>query len=213
MAYNLVTDDIFRVMFYTTHRSQVAVNSQQLQVTIVGAATVTDDQMATQLSGIFAPLFKAVMSERARFEGVAVRRFVGPGDTPRTTFSFADAGVGSIAGDMLPGQICGLANLATPLIGLRFQGRMYLPFPGESRSDSDGRPNLLYTDAASLLAVEFTVGHLIMGTVGNATVSFGRRSGSVGVLFDRYDEHWIDEEWATQRRRSGFSVKNHLPHR
>jgi hypothetical protein len=203
---------MFRVIVYTTHRSQVAVNSQQLQVTIVGAATVTDDQLATQLSTLLAPLFKACMSAQARYEGVACRRFRGTGDTPRTTYAFADAGVGDHAGDMLPGQICGLVNFATPLLGLTRQGRMYLPFPPESRSGTDGQPNLLYTDAASLLAVEFTVGHLIVGTVGNATVSFGRQAGDTPI-FDRYDEHWVDQEWATQRRRSGFSVKNHLPHR
>jgi hypothetical protein len=116
---------------------------------VVGAMDLimTRDQFDT----LAAPLYKAVMTANADYYGVAVRRLV-PNPSLEFTTS-ASTGPGTVAGDSAPKQASIVVTKRSATPGRGFRGRMYIPFPGDAATFSDGSPTPAYVTLVDGIAL------------------------------------------------------------
>jgi hypothetical protein len=204
-------DDRFRITSFCYLNGQVGVNSQLWRMTTVGAVTIYPQEVADQLSPLFASFHKAYMPASARYLGCQVRRVTGLLPFDRTVTSQIGAGAGTGFGNPLPSQVAVVVQLHTTLLGRKYQGRLYLPFPYVGMTNLQGEVDaatngLISNDAFTL----YCQGQLINGTVGNGTISAGRNEEPSNT-FHPYTEASADTAWGTQKRRGLFGQLNRLP--
>jgi hypothetical protein len=205
--------DRFTVDVFCTHNNQASDNRIEYECTVVGAVTVTMKDMAEQLDAFLSPIYADLITTEATYRGVTVRP-LDPfaGAKPRTQYSLgANVLAGTVAGKPLPGQAANILNLATPLAGLKNQGRLYLPFLGSDDLQADGVLTGGRLLNVATLGTFLTTGQLINGTfAGNITVSAGRYNGTDGFFY-RFDRFWTSSSIATQKRRGDYGKSNFQP--
>ncbi|MCJ7620356.1 MAG: hypothetical protein MUP64_09090, partial [Anaerolineae bacterium] len=140
----LAANDIIEVMAVSKTTDQIGLNIFHYQVTAAGGTDVLS-RVTQALEAFVTPFstsLKALMSSSAEFRGYQVRRLNAP-----ASVWFQDAtgaGVGTVAGDMLPRQVAGLLSKRVITPGRRKGGRMYIPFPGEGDNDATSLPSAAY---------------------------------------------------------------------
>lgn len=210
--YRLEDGDVFTVSLYCAMLNQVSVNALQVRATVDPGSTKTIQDLANSIDNAASALYFSLLSPNSEYGGVAVRRTIGAGPVPRTAYAFGLQGPGTQAGNALPPQVAVLLNLASETIGLKAQGRLYLPFPSDFFLNSDGTPSSVnLTPVATAFGDYFSQPFSLFALgVAEVTCSFGHQSPIDG-LFHSYDRYWVQDRFATQRRRSEYNVKNWLP--
>lgn len=214
MPTNLAEDDILTVKLYCSLEEQVSINTIFYRVSILGG-TPTDADALQELGELFAPLYKAVMSTVARFEGVGCTIFRGTAYLTNQIFDFSDAGIGDEATHPLPGQVAGLIRKVSNAAGRRAYGRVYIPFPAEGHNDADATPSAAYIDDLNVIATNIIAPANMDAGGGNLLGLQGRHrvGGSIpgAYLHIPMTQAIARASWATMRSRSDYSAANKLP--
>jgi len=200
--------DIVQVRIYCTMGNQTAVNVRHYAVTAKAGVGATPLEFAAQISAAVAGPYKGLMSSLADFHGVDAQVvWPIPGLAEGT---IANAGPGTITGDPLPFQTCGLIALRTATPTRHGRGRVYIPFPAETDNSNTGVPSAGYVTALDLIGTQLFLPRT-PGTGGNTNtltpVIYNRVAHTaLGVT------QWISRlYWATQRRRGNFGRPNAPP--
>jgi len=209
MATNLALGDIIRVRIACYTANQQGINVVHFRVSNVAGTAVTDAAVAAALNTVYAPRYKACLSEQARYRGVSVQRIKPlPATFPQIVTS--SDGVGTVTGDMMSTQTSGIISSQTNFAGAKYRGRVYIPFPGEDDNDVLGVPENAYVTNIDDLGDELFTSTII-GTAPNETTL-------VPGIYHRADQTFTDitnfvarQKWATQRRRGSYGKTNPTP--
>src|ERR1044072_648603 len=109
MAFNIVVGGVVRFVSYYTYPSQVATNKRDYQCTsIAGGTTFDSDLVLAQHDAAWSLVVKNCMTADANYYGSQLYYQTPVGAPPRPSFTTANAGPGSDAGEALPLQTAGL---------------------------------------------------------------------------------------------------------
>jgi len=209
MPVTLAGGDICRLRIACYTANQVGINVVHWQVTSLTGTGRTDAQVADDFNTDLAPRYKTVLSAQARFRGVSFQRILPLPPTFPQIVTTLD-GVGLVAGDMAPTQTSGIVSAKTEFAGAKYRGRVYIPFPGEASSDSNGIPIAQYvTDIEDIGDELYT--SIVLGGGGNTvtlTPVIYHRSTATATKIDGFVAR---AKWATQRRRGSFGQVNPTP--
>jgi len=214
----LLNGDIFVARVYCTSGDQVSINSFYYKFIASAGIQPTDQDVATNLDTVFAPLYKLVLADTDTYNGTQVQIVdpFTPGPTPAAVFDNTNGGLGSIAAAVLPRQTCGISTWQTNFAGRKFRGRTYWPFPTLSFDVGEGVP----TNAAVVAYQNIAVGALGFTFIAGFAGTFEQ------VLFHRNFPHAVPpilptadvitnvlthKKWATQRRRGSYGRPNVAP--
>lgn len=205
-------DDIITVRAVTYDTDQLGLNTMHYVVNATGSVVNTDQDFANNIDGLLAPLYIQVLNNIATYRGVSVqiRR---AGMLFAAAFSNGNEGPGTAGAVALPRQCCGLVGYTTALAGVRFRGRMYIPFPATASDNGDGLPSGGYT------ADIFNISQLFFGYNGPITPTgptwlpaiIHAPGISAVPLPTPITGSFSVGKWATQRRRGSFGKQNPLP--
>lgn len=202
--------DLHVTRFLCWTQNQIGLNIRYWSVAAFTGTEATPSQIAQGMDTAFNAAFKALLSAGANYRGVGDKRITG---VPSIEYStIANAGVGAVAGDILPLQIAGLISLYSIVPGKVGRGRVYVPFPSEADSTVTGAAQASYVTRLQTLAALFIGTVICPGTGGNTTMSpvlYNRKTHAVTSLIG--GTTFSHQLWATQRRRGGYGKANLFP--
>lgn len=209
MPYTVGVGDVLRLRIVTYTSSQIGVNTAHFKVTAIAGTATTDAAIAAAFDTALAPRYAAVLSVGARYRGTSIQKiFPLPPKVPQAAVSNDQPG--TVAGDMMAGQVAGLIWAKTTNAGPTERGRMYLPFVGETSNAATGVPVAGYVTDISDIADE-VYSPVTIGAGGNtATLDpvIWHRGTLTATGIDSFGARTV---WATQRRRGGFGQMNLPP--
>lgn len=192
-----------------SHEDQISINVRHYQVlTKVGTgadlaacALAIDTEIVAEI--------KALLPDTVTYRGVGCRRIFPLPLTPEIPYTGTTA-VGTVLGDVLPGQVSGILTLRTAFAGKRYRGRFYMGFPGEADNTASGIPSLSYVGRLAALGNKLD-NVVTAGGGGNTnTLQPYVRSKKFG-LQNAITITQARQRWATQRRRGNYGVPNIAP--
>jgi len=202
-------NEVIEQKVFSTFGEQLAVNTLHFLVTAITGVGATDAEIAVNHETIYAPLTKGVMSSAALYYGLQVQKiFPAPPRVAAATVLLQ--GVGLVAGDPLPKQVCGILTKRTAFAGRTFRGRIYLPFPSETDNAVDSTPTPGYLANLAFWVIALQGNILTAGAGGTNTlrhILFHRATGG----FDFVTSAVARDKWATQRRRGAYGRPNVPP--
>lgn len=205
------TGQIIRADVVTHHPglTQLGMFSLWYRVSSVGGTGVLLGAVASMLDGVFAGLMKPILTVNANYRGVQARVMI-PKPASVPAYEAASAGAGTVAGDGMAPQVCGVISLYTASAGRRYRGRRYIPFPSETDNGPAGLPS------AGYLAALDSIKNAIVAIQGTGVA--GNTVGLTPILWHRDTEGYTDllggqrkTGWGTQRRRGYFGRQNVQP--
>lgn len=203
MPTSIVTGAVIEVRPLMTTAGQLGINVLHYLCTSHTGLGATTQEIANLFNTANAARYKALISVAATFRGIGCRAIF-PLPPSVEDFTTALLGVGTVAGDILPLQTCGLVKKASALAGRKNRGRMYIPFPGEADSDVNGLPTAGYITRLDSLNGSIFPGQVFIGAAGSSTCSFGVWS-RINQLFVFTPTAINRTGWATQRRRGSLT--------
>jgi len=209
--FNLEEGDIIRVRVGSYTSSQAAINTYHL-IDAFHVGDVTDVEAASFLANAIdtalAPLLKPMFSAQATYQGVSVQP-VNRDPIPTAVIDVDNAGVGTAAGELLPGQSSGILTLQTDLGGPRYRGRLYVPWPTEGLN-GEGIPTAGYVTLLDALGAYLSANVVLTGVAGSITLTpciYHRDTGLITPLAGTRS----NQKWATQKRRGSYGQRNIPP--
>ncbi len=197
---------------------QASVNTLGYIVSAIGGSPATDTDVAATLDALIATPYRALLSASANYKGVQAQ--ICQPTFPYTAIfiagqSIAGAGVGGVAGNPMPAQVCGLLSFATGKAGVRNRGRFYVAFPGVADDSGGGTVSAGYTTRLQALGAQVSVG--LAPSAGGRTATLVRvilhstpKTGPIAPP-DAVVSGSDHAAWATQRRRGSFGRQNRSP--
>jgi len=206
---NLAIGDIWEAKVYCQAGDQTALNVYHYRVGESTGLPVGDNVFAAKFESEVAAAYLELLSENAAFIAVGVRR-IHPQPPTTDAFSKILGDTGSVLGDVLPRQVSGMITKQTGFGGRSFRGRAYIPFPGSSDSDINGKPSAAYVGRLNALTTKLELPFTV-GTAPNTCIVYP-------VLYHRLDGSWTyisnmigRPRWGTQRRRGDYGAVNLPP--
>jgi len=212
MANVIQVDDIIIARGVCFDTDQVGINQMHYVCNNTGSVPNTDQDFATALDTLLAPLYKLVINNIAFWRGVSVQiRRAGVLYAP--AIENANAGAGTAGAIALPRQTCGLVGYSTGLAGVRFRGRMYIPFPSSTSDLGDGHPTGGYSlNIFNISQIYFGFNGPITPTGPTWLPALIHAPGKSPVpLPTLITGTYSSGNWATQRRRGSFGRQNAIP--
>lgn len=209
--------DVYELTFWTQHSEQVCVMKRHWVVEGQLGNGPTQAQIVTAIDDVVAPLMKAVLSASASYIGAMAARVF---PIPRLMASkyIVNAGVGLVAGEIMPRQVRGIFTLTTGFAGRAFRGRSYTPFPSEQSNDTNATPTAGFLASLNALATGITQTFVAVGAGGNTAdlepvIAKFVSIGNVSVLSDIMDitGYVTRDRWATQRKSGSYGAPNVSP--
>ncbi len=197
---------------------QASVNTLGYIVSAVGGSPATDTDVAATLDALIATPLKALLTSLATYKGVQAQ-ICNPTFPYKAIYipgvSIAGAGVGGVAGNPMPTQICGLLSFASGKAGPQNRGRMYVPFPGVADDNGGGSAIASYVTRLDALGLQVAVG--LAPSAGGRTATLARvllhgtpKEGPISPP-DAVTGGSSHSSWATQRRRGAYGRQNRSP--
>lgn len=223
MAQGLTVGDLLSLRVWCTTASgsgQASVNTFFYKVGAASSPPATDLDVATQLDGLIHAQYKGMLSSLAQYRGCQVQ-ILAPVPPYLATYSPAEvngnAGAGTVTGDPMPPQTCGIISFQTGKPRQANRGRMYMPFPGQSSDSGGGSPGAVYLSELGVIAGYFDSGVAIVQAGRTATlvrvIKHGKNKDGVYPIpnTDPVTGASIGGGWATQRRRGDYGRQNKSP--
>jgi len=208
MARALAVNDTLETSAYLSLGLQVGVNVRHWRISAIAGASLTDLQVAEQLSALVGPLYKAFMDATYTYVGIRAQ-IITPQRWPAVTTNI-EQGVGDLASDPLPSQTAAVVKLQTGLIGRSYRGRMYVPGFTETHNSVSGGITPAGNVLLQALVVVFTTP--VTFNVGADSVSL------VPVIYSRKLDSsqtvigsTTHTRWGTMRKRSSINRPDGLP--
>lgn len=210
--------DIFVVRAWTTSAEQAAVNSFYYRNISAAGTPASDQDVASAMDTLLAPLYKAVLADTDTYNGVQVQIVdpFTPGPLNMAVNSIAAAGPGTIAGNVLPRQSCGITTWTTAFAGRKYRGRSYWPFPPVTLDAGEGLPTnaavaLYQALAGNILAFTFIPGFSNTFNMVLFHRNFPHATPPILPTADDITDYATHKKWATQRRRGSYGRANVSP--
>lgn len=201
--------DVYEVKHFSQSAMQMGLNVRHWRVITSTPPEPTLSQIASALGTTFSALYRALESAQATYVTTSVRK-INPLPISIEVPNTAGAGVGAVAGDLLPKQTAGVISLRSTLAGRKNRGRAYIPFPSEDDSSLAAAPTAGYVTRLLALATAFFTDQTV--TVGAGSIVLR------AVIWQRKTRTTIDiagviarSSWGTQRRRGDFGRTNLPP--
>lgn len=204
----LSAGDLLRVRVVCSAGDQISVNTAVLEVSSL-TGNVTDQEVADAVDGEWSGPLKDVLSDDATYRGLSVQRFF-PGTLLRPAISVNGAGSGTVTGDIMPKQVCGILAFTCENAGAKFRGRWYLPFPSEASNEAPGKPTAAYLASVEALGdqvIDPDAITLAGGTIGLRLLLYHRSVNAGTIITGRIARPM----WGTQMRRGDYGKKNVVP--
>ena|SRR6185295_1937688 len=200
--------DILELKVFCFGQNQLAVNVMHFEVQS-HTGTPTLGALATTFDALIGPLYVQWLSAAAEYRGITLG-VVAP-SVVAPEIRNANAGVGTVAGDMMPTQVAGVVSFRTATVGREGRGRVYLPFFGESANSLLGR----VTGTALTLMDNFAAAvtpDIVDAQGGGDDVTIHmcilHRATMTSTLVNGY---LVREKWGTQRKRGAWGKENVVP--
>jgi len=207
MGFPLLDQSYCELRIYSTTENQVAINTIRFRVDTPGGAQDSDDLLDKMEADLATP-FKNMLSANANYAGMSLQDF--PARSYLPSYNKDGAGVGAVAGNMLPSQTCGLLSFRSISAGAKARGRMYIPFPSVASQTADGYPAAAYQTLANIFADVMIPVWTLATTPGCNVVPIITKKAALVVSYPVVTWNF-PSYWATQRRRGGFGRPNVLP--
>lgn len=211
MSRYITPSQLYEVQFICRSENQIAINNRFF----VSAATFansayTEEQALDELNAVYSPLYADLLCETAFFYGTRIRPLIVPQILDWET-QMVDL-QGSVLGDPLPKQICGILSFNAGFIDRHYKGRNYIPFPAEANNASTSRPDTVYTNNLQTLANR-SVGTITVDPLGidPDAILYPHVYSRTLNLSQPLTVARRRERWGTQRRRGDFGQSNALP--
>lgn len=211
MAIPVAVDDRWEMRVICRFGDQISVNTRVYRVFSDDSdPVVTDLDIALELETKFESEYKDVLVSDAEFRGLSVQR-ISP--LPKTVpqISSVSAGAGVALGTPLPSQVTGVIALKTDFSGRSFQGRVYVPFPGSSAADVDGKPTDGYLLSLGDLGTSFVDDVSIDGITSGAAILRPTLDRTGTLTTKDITSRLVRDAFGTQRRRGTFGRTNLPP--
>ena len=210
MTTGLVVGNVVQAKVACYQLNQVAENVAAFRVVSGTGLGATDQQVASALDALLAPLYKAALANTATYFGVQVR-IANILPRPVPAVSAAHTGVGTGGAAPLPAQDSGLIAFETAFAGPAYRGRAYIPFPPAVANDAPtNEPTAAYQvlldSIGNALTTPFTVGIAPDQSTLRMVIFHRIPNSSTDVTFPL-----TRTRWATQRRRGGYGRANAIP--
>jgi len=192
-------NDILECTLATRHESgQNGLMICHYQITDIGVGVALEG-CAEAISERFSADLKALISVRARYEGVRLR-IVHP--TPSdVVFSVNGEGDGEVTGDCLPSYVSSLISLRTGIAGPSYRGRKYVPFPSETHNVLGGVPTDTYLTLLLTLSNSFLTPLIVDFGDEPAAIQPGLYRKNRTPRFVPWDHALVRHTWCHQKRR------------
>lgn len=208
MMYYPGIDDTLRITVFCVAGEQVSNNVFYKRVTATTGESLELNELASLAANAYSFLWTPMMSVYSAFYGVKVELVV-PIAIPQWGF-FALNVVGDANQPLLPRQSAGIVTWRTSLVGKRYRGRTYFPFPSTLHCESDGTPTPGYKVLLEDVIDVFAQNEVLTGAGGSVTwrtsvysrINQGSYPVQSGTARDKF---------ATQRRRGSYGKANSLP--
>jgi len=206
----VITNHIIEVKTYCLHLEQLGINSLHYRISGTTGGPVYDDEAAVACDLLINPLYLPLLNANAQWKGLTFQ-IVGGGTPQPYQVSATHSNFGTVAGDLMSRQTCGIITKLTAGIGRANRGRVYFPFPGEADNQVTATPVAGYvtrlTNLANVILVPFNIAGASGGTITMQPIIFHRLSG----LSTDINGFRSNQKWATQRRRGSYGRPNTLP--
>lgn len=211
MTIPISAGDVFLVRIICQLDQQVSVNAKLVRCSQSDAnPSVLLTELADAISTDLGPKYVDLLSVDATYRGVSVQR-VNPQPKTIPVVSIVQQSGGLVVGNPLPPQTAGLVSLKGSAAGRRFQGRIYLPFPGENSNAAEGVPSFDYVVDANSIGTSMITGYSIAGTIGGSA-EFVYTLDVTGADVNKDFNSFVTRPgWATQQRRGAFGRTNITP--
>jgi hypothetical protein len=208
----IAVNDVFQVKVYTYCVDQIGVNIVHYQcVATTGNNSISLASVAATMDTRFSVNYKPLLSAQAEYIGCGVSR-IDPSPTPEV-INRGGAGFGSVIGDVMSRQTCGIITKRTDMIGRRKRGRFYVSFPGEADNSVQGVPTPAYITRLTTLAdvMDDTQFLSSVTPVGTADLVPVVRSQVPLITYERITSCIPRPKWGTQRSRGSYGAVNARP--
>lgn len=204
----LFQGDVVEVKFFCQCRDQIGINVRHFEVYSISTPSLSEEKAAHMMSLDVSSQYASILGADASYRGLQLRKLK---PTLGATFTATDGGGQSgSGGEVLPRQTCGIITLRTAEPGRAGRGRVYFPFPGESHTTIDGRPNPAYLADLNDLGDRFVNTWMLSEeelVINFKGVLYHRSAGTTTNLTG----YQTRQKWATQRRRGDYGRPNALP--
>ena len=210
MAINIAIGDVWTVRHACRTATQVGINVVHYICTAIGGLPITDADFADNVDTNISVKFKAMLPTTATYWGVQVQRILPQPTTFPVSLSGRN-GPGTIASNLLPEQVSGIATFRTASAGRKFRGRAYLPFPPINAVNTPAdTPTVAYIALMDAVTQEMGTPYVIAvgGRTGTMTPVIYHRSNSTTTIVT---QALTRPYWATQRRRGDAGRPNLNP--
>jgi len=202
---------IVRAVTYCTKPGQVSTNTHKWQlVSLSSGSSFSSNQFTINYDLNMSGVYKAVLSNEAKYYGTQVYLMNPIGLPPRPDSINGNTDFGTAGAGLLPTQSSGLITLRSSTLGKIGAGRTYIPFPTPVDNETNGSPTVDYVsrllDIGDFLKTNFLV------VDGGVTATFRPCLYRGGTDTPRFIEERVARDaWATQRRRGDFGRLNANP--
>lgn len=202
--------DLYQIRTLCLANTQIGLNVRYYTVASFTGTEATPSQVAQGLDTLWNAAYKALLSVAASWRGVGAKRLL---TSPTIEYGSAvNAGAGSVAGDMLPTQCCGLITLYSVNPGRTGRGRVYVPFPSEGDNAAAGGCTAGYVTRLTTLAGLLNSTSIVNGTGGTTSLAPVLRNRQTGALTGLIGGTiFAHGSFATQRRRGNYGKTNLIP--
>jgi len=206
----ILNDYILQVKTFCLHTDQIAINVLHYVANTALGGAVYDDETAVALDIAWQAVYLPLMGNTAQWKGVTVQIIAGTTPSPYQV-SNAHSNFGTVAGDLMPRQTCGIITKYTAGIGRANRGRLYVAFPAEPDNAVTAVPVAGYITRLDNLGAVVLVNNTITGgsggTIKLSPIIWHRATSTYTPVNGRRS----NQRWATQRRRGSYGRPNVLP--
>lgn len=199
-------NDVFQVRILSRLGVQIAYNVLHYEVVTKGGDGAPLSEIAAAMSSVLLPSLFPLVVESALVKGVDVQK-IWPLPISVLVPYGDDGAQGTVEGDALPKQTCGVITKRTLKAGPHYRGRLYVAFPGEADNGAAGAPTASYL--ARLGDWAQVLDDTVLAEDGADTnallpVIYNRNTHETTVI----DKCTARNRWGTQRRRGDFGAAN-----
>src|SRR5262245_41713433 len=203
-------NDIWSVKLVCRHTDQLGVNVIHYAVSGEQGTGASPQQVAVAADNKFAVVYKPLLANTAEWRGVIAGKIF-PLPPSLTGLSNGNAGLGTAVGIIQPSQVSGIITKLTGFAGRTYRGRVYVPFPVQSDSLTDGRHTTVgYQDRLKAIGDQLLV-PISAGAGGNTTTLIAVILHRANMSFTPVTLYNARGLWATQRRRGAYGRTNAVP--
>jgi len=215
MAYIVQGNDVVKIRWYATLGAQASVITHHYLCPAPQLVGQWDlPLLLNQWAAMAAPLIKPCIATIAHFDGSSIQVVTTP-PYSALLYSSQGAGNGTMTLDPLPTQVTGMISRRTDFAGRAYRGRIYMPFPTKTGSDTNGLPTITYTTLLSnyVAGVEPPAG-ITLTSAGKSILLdpvLRHKPRPAAPADTQITGHEYPLKFATQRRRGSYGKANFSP--